>query len=107
VARVIEHAASLRRDGELAGIEIIAQLVTGDLGYVVGIERATAKIGIREDSTPYALRATNNFRREEGGAGSWCIAMQIPLPRHSQQNRFSTSSSAGASMRSVEDGVSS
>jgi ketosteroid isomerase-like protein len=67
VAQVIEQAASLRRDGELVGIEIIAQVVTADLGYVVDIERATAKIGDREDITPYALRATNIYRREEGG----------------------------------------
>jgi ketosteroid isomerase-like protein len=71
VAQVIEHAASLRRDDELVGIEIIAQYVTADLGYVVDIERATAKIGSREDITPYALRATNIFRCEEGG---WMMA---------------------------------
>jgi ketosteroid isomerase-like protein len=67
VAQVIEHAASLRRDGELVGIEIIAQVVTADLRYMVGIERATAKVGSSEDVTPYALRATNSYRREEGG----------------------------------------
>jgi len=91
VAQMIEHAASLRRDGDLVGIETIAQYVTADLGYVVAIERATAKIGSREDITPYALRATDIFRREEG-AGRWCIATPTPSPRRSQRNRSSTSS---------------
>lgn len=67
VAQTIERASSLRREGELVGIETVAQYVTADLGYVAQIERARAKIGDREDITPYAVRATNIFRREEGG----------------------------------------
>jgi len=66
VAQTIELASSLRRDGELVGIETIAKYVIADLGYVVQIERAKAKIGAREDITPYAVRATNIFRREDG-----------------------------------------
>ena len=66
VAETIERASSLRRDGELVGIETIAKYVTADLGYVVQIERAKAKIGAREEITPYAVRATNIFRREDG-----------------------------------------
>jgi hypothetical protein len=66
VAQTIERASSLRRDGELVGIETIAKYVIADLGYVVQIERAKAKIGAREDITPYAVRATNIFRREDG-----------------------------------------
>jgi ketosteroid isomerase-like protein len=66
VAQTIERASSLRRDGEIVGIETIAKYVTADLGYVVQIERAKAKIGAREEITPYAVRATNIFRREDG-----------------------------------------
>lgn len=66
MAQTIEHASSLRRNGELVGIETIAKYVTADLGYVVQIERAKAKIGAREEITPYAVRATNIFRREDG-----------------------------------------
>ena len=40
--------------------------VTPELAYVVEIERAKAKVGGREDITPYALRATMIFRLEEG-----------------------------------------
>ncbi len=66
VAQVVDHAASLRRDGEMVAIEIIAKYVTPELAYVVEIERATAMVGGREDITPYALRATMIFRPEDG-----------------------------------------
>jgi ketosteroid isomerase-like protein len=66
IAEVTEHAASLRRDGEATGFEILAKHVTADLAYVVQIERLKSKIGSREDITPYALRATMIFRPEEG-----------------------------------------
>ncbi len=66
VAQTAEHAASLRRDGEMIALEIIAKYVTPELAYVVEIERTKAKVGGREDITPYALRATMIFRPEDG-----------------------------------------
>jgi len=66
VAKSVEHAASLRSDGEFVGWEIAAKYVTAELAYVVQIERAEAKIGAREDITPYAVRATMIFRPEDG-----------------------------------------
>src|SRR5918911_3889732 len=62
VAKTIEHASALRRDGEFLGSEEIAKNVTAELAYVVAIERAKAKIGASEEITTYALRATNIFR---------------------------------------------
>src|SRR5215208_5780600 len=58
VAKTIEHASSLRSDGEFVGSEIVAKYVTSELAYVVGIERAKAKIGGREEitHTPCGLR---------------------------------------------------
>src|SRR5918998_6414204 len=56
VARTIEHASSFRSDGELVGYEIVGKYVTPELAYVVQIERAEAKVGEREDLTPYAVR---------------------------------------------------
>ena len=67
VAKSIEHAASLHRDGTFLGWQIVAKHVTAELAYVVQIERAEAKIGAREDITPYAVRATMIFRPEEEG----------------------------------------
>jgi ketosteroid isomerase-like protein len=66
VAKTIEHVSSLRSDGEFVGWEIVAKYVTAELAYVVQIERAEAKIGGREDITPYAVRATMIFRPEDG-----------------------------------------
>ena len=43
VAKIIDHAASQVRDGELASIEIVAKHVTPELACVVQIERPKAK----------------------------------------------------------------
>ncbi len=37
VTEVVEHAASLRRDGKATGYEVVAKYVTGELAYVVQI----------------------------------------------------------------------
>ena len=66
VAKTIEHAASLRRDGEFVGSEMVAKYVTPELAYVVQLERAKAKVGGREEIAPIATRATMIFRPEEG-----------------------------------------
>jgi ketosteroid isomerase-like protein len=66
IAEAEEHAASLRRDGEAIGFEIIAKYVTPELAYVVQLERLQAKVGGREDITPYSLRSTMIFRPEDG-----------------------------------------
>jgi ketosteroid isomerase-like protein len=66
VAKTIEHAASTIRDGEITGFEIVSKQVTAELAYVVEIERVKAKMGAREEITPFALRVTMIFRPEEG-----------------------------------------
>jgi ketosteroid isomerase-like protein len=66
IAEVTEHAASLRRDGEATGFEIVSKYVTPELAYIVQIERLKAKVGGREDITPYSLRSTMIFRPEDG-----------------------------------------
>jgi ketosteroid isomerase-like protein len=66
VAKTTEHAASLRRDGQATGFEIVAKYVTAELAYVVQIERLESKVGEKEKITPYALRATMIFRPEDG-----------------------------------------
>jgi ketosteroid isomerase-like protein len=67
VAKVIEHAASQVRDGEMTGVETVAKYVTPELAYVVWIERPKAKVGGSEEITPFALRVTMIFRPEENG----------------------------------------
>jgi ketosteroid isomerase-like protein len=70
VAKAVEHAASLRSDGEFVEWQIVAKYVTAELAYVVQIERAEAKIGAREEITPLAVRSTMIFRPE---GGEWKI----------------------------------
>ena len=66
VAEVSERAASQFSDGEMVGYEIISKYVTPELAYVVQVERLKAKVGGRDDITPYSLRATMIFRPEDG-----------------------------------------
>ncbi len=66
VAETSERAASQVRDGEMVAFETVAKYVTPELAYVVWIERVKAKVGGREDITPFALRVTMIFRPEEG-----------------------------------------
>ena len=67
---------------------IVAKYVTPELAYVVQMERLEAKVGGREDITPYALRATMIFRPEDG---VWKVvhrhADYYRKPRLSQQCR--------------------
>jgi ketosteroid isomerase-like protein len=62
----MEGAASSRRDGDATGFEIVAKHVTSELAYVVEVEWLKAKVGGREDITPYALRVAMIFRPEDG-----------------------------------------
>ena len=66
VAAAGERAASLSREGEHVGFDIVAKYVTPDLAYIVWVERAKAKLGGRQDIVPFALRVTTIFRPEEG-----------------------------------------
>jgi len=70
VAQTMERAASARRDGVATSFEIVAKYVTAELAYVVEVERFEAKVGEREEITPFALRATMIFRPE---GGTWKV----------------------------------
>jgi ketosteroid isomerase-like protein len=66
VAKAMERAATVYRDGQTAGFETIATYVTPDLAFTVETERLEAKIGGRDDIVPVSLRCTSIFRREDG-----------------------------------------
>jgi ketosteroid isomerase-like protein len=78
----MEHAASLRSDGEFLGSEVVAKWVTAELAYVVQIEHLESKVGGRDEITPYSLRSTMIFGPEDG---EWKVvhrhADQIPTPK--------------------------
>ena len=67
VAKAVDHAASLRRDGEFVEWQILAKYAAAELAYVLQIERAEAKIGAGEEITPLAVSSTMIFRPEEDG----------------------------------------
>jgi hypothetical protein len=62
----MERAASQLREGEKGGFEIVAKYITPELAYIVGLDRTKAKVGARQDITPFALRVTIIFRPEDG-----------------------------------------
>jgi ketosteroid isomerase-like protein len=57
-------AAAHLRDGSIRGFEEVSRYSTADLGYVVQIERAQARLAGADDMSPIALRVTLIFRRE-------------------------------------------
>ena len=78
VAKAVDHAALLRRDGTFVEWQIVAKYVTAELAYVLQIERAEVRIGAREEITPLAVRSTMNFRPEEDG--EWKIVHRHAYP---------------------------
>jgi ketosteroid isomerase-like protein len=85
VAKTIERAAEPFRDGEFLSAEIVHKHASPEFAYVVEIERGEAKIGAREEITPWALRVTMIFRPEEG---TWKVvhrhADPITAPRSAE-----------------------
>jgi ketosteroid isomerase-like protein len=66
VAENLERSASILRDGEFVGSEIISKYVTSELAYVVSLVRERAKVGRSVFSAPIALRTTMILRPEDG-----------------------------------------
>jgi ketosteroid isomerase-like protein len=64
VADTMERAASLYRDGEIAGFETVAKHASPDLVCIVEVEPYKAKVGGGQDVVPIALRVTSVLRLE-------------------------------------------
>jgi hypothetical protein len=62
----MDRAALNLRDGGMVAFEEVAKYVTSELAYTVWVERQKAKVGGRQDVTPFALRVTMVYRPEEG-----------------------------------------
>ena len=65
VAKAAAEAAAQVSDGSIRGFDEVSRYSTADLGYVVQIERVQARLAGSGNITPFALRATMIFRREE------------------------------------------
>lgn len=66
VVKTMARAASNYRDGQAIGFESVAKRVTGDLAYIVEIERFESKLAGGDDLTTLSLRCTSIFAREGG-----------------------------------------
>ena len=64
VDKAAAEAAAQFRDGSIRGFEEVSRYSTPDLGYVVQLERAQARLAGNENMSPIALRVTMIFRRE-------------------------------------------
>ncbi len=65
VEAVATRAASIFRDGEVTGVELIEKYISDDLACIVEVERGRVKVGGAE-LVPVALRVTSVFRQERG-----------------------------------------
>jgi ketosteroid isomerase-like protein len=66
VAETLELTASLLRDGEFVGSELMSKYVTAELAYIVSLVRERAKVGRSVYPAPIALRTTMILRPEDG-----------------------------------------
>jgi len=66
VGATLADAASHYRDGEVTGVELIANYVSDDLACIVEVERARVKVDGAEELVQAALRVTSVFRLEQG-----------------------------------------
>ena len=67
VSKTIEMAAAQLADGSMLEIEETSSVTTPDLGYIVQIEHAQARLGGSSEFSRISLRVTMIFRREDGG----------------------------------------
>jgi len=85
-------AATFRGSGGVE-YEVLSAGASGELGYVVGIERSTTVIGEREAT--YALRVTTLFRREDG---AWKV-----IHRHADPFEPAAAEALGPAAGSIAD----
>ena len=90
VEETLAGAASHYLDGEVTGVELIANYASDDLACIVEVERGRAKVGGGGELVPVALRVTSVFRLERG---SWKLVhrhadpVTAPRPAASVINR--------------------
>ena len=65
VEATLAGAASHYRDGEVTGVELIANYVSDDLACIVEVECGRAKVGGGEELVQVAIRVTSVFRLEQ------------------------------------------
>jgi hypothetical protein len=64
VSAALDYASSRFRDGQVTSFEMIASYVSTDLATILELEQWQAKVGERDEMTPFLLRVTTTFSRE-------------------------------------------
>ena len=67
VSNTLRRAVSQFSGGEVLGLERISGYSSGDLAYILEIERVRVKAGGAREPAPSSLRVTTIFRREDDG----------------------------------------
>jgi hypothetical protein len=65
VSDALDYASSRFSDGEVTDFESVARYEAMDLASMLEIERWKAKVGDREDVSPFDLWVRSTFRRED------------------------------------------
>jgi ketosteroid isomerase-like protein len=93
-----EWLATTFHGSESLEYEVLAAGVSGDLGYIAGIEHTVVGTSPTSEPAPYKLRVTTIFRREEG---EWKV-----VHRHGDRyDPASTTVPPGQSVAAATSGV--
>jgi ketosteroid isomerase-like protein len=64
VSKALDYASSRFSDGEVVGMERIAEYASADLACILDMEHWRARVGDRKHVEPFDLRVTTTLRRE-------------------------------------------
>jgi ketosteroid isomerase-like protein len=80
VSEALDYASSNFRDGQMSDFDTISTFVGTDLATLVELEQWQARVGDRDEVTPFRLRVTTTFRRD---GGSWKMVHRHadPIPK--------------------------
>ncbi len=70
IVEALDCASGRMRDGEVTGFGELARYTADDLATILEVERWQSRIGDSEAITPFDLRVTTTFRREDGDGRS-------------------------------------
>ena len=71
IVEALDYASGRMRDGKVTGFDELARYMAEDLATILEVEHWRSRIGDNEEITPFDLRVTTTFRREDG---DWKIA---------------------------------
>ena len=66
VLDTLDYAASRFKDGKVTGFERVAEYASDDVVTILEVEQWEARVGENEEVTPWTLRVSSTFRREDG-----------------------------------------